>query len=249
VRPDEDLEVPRDPARAQETVDALLSAGVLPGDTERVRPDPDRRFLTPGQVRARLRGASALDGRPADPAAPGTSAVVDVGARVRVVLLDLEQRGEGVGGVVTAAHEAFLDAALDGAGERWVLLATHQPLRKAAGGEELLARMDEAPRMLAALAGDTHHHRVTARPGPAGGFWLVETAALADFPQQGRLLRVRETRGGGAVLESVLVDTAPDPLADTARELAFLDAQGGRPGGNAGSRADGNVRLSRPSPR
>ncbi len=249
VRPDEDLEVPRDPARAQETVDTLLSAGVLPGETERVRPDPERRFLTPGQVRARLRAASALDGSPAGPAAPGTSAVVDVGARVRVVLVDLEQRGEGVGGVVTAAHEAFLDAALDGARERWVLVATHQPLRKAAGGERLLARMDGAPRMLAALAGDTHHHRVTARPGRAGGFWLVETAALADFPQQGRLLRVRETRGGGAVLESELVDTAPGPLADTARELAFLDAQGGRPGGNAGRRADGNVRLFRPAPR
>jgi len=249
VRPDEDLEVPRDPARAQETVDELLSAGVLPGETERVRPDADRRFVPPAEVRARMRAASALGARPADPAAPGTSAVVDLGARVRLVLLDLDQQGEGVGGVVTPAHEAFLDAALDGAGQRWIVLATHQPLRKAAGGLRLLPRLDRAPRMLAALAGDTHRHRVTARPGPSGGFWLVETAALADFPQQGRFLRVRETRGGGAVLESELVDTAPEPLADTARELAFLDAQGGRPGGNAGTAADGNVRLFRPSPR
>jgi hypothetical protein len=77
----------------------------------------------------------------------------------------------------------------------------------------------------------------------------VETAALADFPQQGRLLRVRETAGGGAVLESELVDTAPSPLADTARELAFLDAQGGRPQRHAGRPADGNVRLFRPAPR
>ncbi len=249
VRPDEDLDVPREPQLAQETVDAQLSAGVLPGDTERVRPDPGRRFLAPAEVRARLRAASALGARPADPAAPGTSAVVDLGPRVRVVLLDLDQEGEGVGGVVTPAHEAFLDAALDGAGDRWVVLASHQPLRKAAGGEGLLDRLDRAPRMLAALAGDTHRHRVTARPGPTGGFWLVETAALADFPQQGRLLRVRETPGGGAVLESELVDTAPDPLADTARELAFLDAQGGRPNLHAGRPADGNVRLFRPAPR
>jgi hypothetical protein len=103
--------------------------------------------------------------------------------------------------------------------------------------------------MLAALAGDTHNHRITPRDGPAGGFWLMETAALADFPQQGRLLRVRETAGGGAVLESELVDTAPSPLADTARELAFLDAQGGRPQRHAGRPADGNVRLFRPAPR
>jgi predicted RNA-binding Zn ribbon-like protein len=214
-----------------------------------VRPDPERRFLAPADVRARLRAASALGRRAAGPVAPGTSAILDAGARVRVVLLDLDQEGEGVGGVVTAAHEAFLDAALDGAGERWVIVATHQPLRKASGGDRLLDRLDRAPRMLAALAGDTHRHRVTPRPGPAGGFWLVETAALADFPQQGRLLRVRETPDGGAVLESELVDTAPDPLADTARELAFLDAQGGRPGGNAGRPADGNVRLFRPAPR
>jgi hypothetical protein len=103
--------------------------------------------------------------------------------------------------------------------------------------------------MLAALAGDTHHHRVTPRSGPAGGFWLVETAALADFPQQGRLLTVRGTRGGGAVLEAELVDTAPGALADTARELAFLDAQGGRPQRYAGGPSDGNVRLFRPAPR
>ena len=31
-----------------------------------------------------------------------------------------------------------------------------------------------------------------------------------------------------------MLDTAPDPLADTARELAFLDAQGGRPQREAG---------------
>ena len=57
------------------------------------------------------------------------------------------------------------------------------------------------------------------------------------------MLRVRETAGGGAVLETWMLDTAPDPLADTARELAFLDAQGGRPEHDAGTRLDRNVRL------
>ena len=33
-----------------------------------------------------------------------------------------------------------------------------------------------------------------------------------------------------------MLDTAPDPLADTARELAYLDAQGGRPQREAGTR-------------
>ena len=72
----------------------------------------------------------------------------------------------------------------------------------------------------------------------------MQTAALADYPQQGRVLRVRATAGGGTVLETWMLDTAPDPLADTARELAYLDAQGGRPRARPGPRDDRNVRLS-----
>jgi hypothetical protein len=76
----------------------------------------------------------------------------------------------------------------------------------------------------------------------------VQTAALADYPQQGRALRVRATPGGGTVLETWMLDTAPDPLADTARALAYLDAQGGRPDRDAGRRIDRNVRLYRRAP-
>ena len=102
---------------------------------------------------------------------------------------------------------------------------------------------------MAALAGDTHHNRVVAAPArAAGGYWLVQTASLADYPQQARVLRVREAPGGGTVLETWMLDTAPDPLADTARELAYLDAQGGRPqreAGTAGSTATcGSICLS-----
>ena len=43
-----------------------------------------------------------------------------------------------------------------------------------------------------------------------------------------------------------MLDTAPDPLADTARELAYLDAQGGRPQREAGTAEDRNARLSLP---
>ena len=97
--------------------------------------------------------------------------------------------------------------------------------------------------VVAALAGDSHRNRIAPRRTPTGGYWLVQTAALADYPQQARMLRVRATAGGGTVLETWMLDTAPDPLADTARELAHLDAQGGRPQHEAGARLDRNVRL------
>jgi hypothetical protein len=46
------------------------------------------------------------------------------------------------------------------------------------------------------------------------------------------------------VLETWMLDTAPDPLADTARELAYLDAQGGAPAARGrGTALDRNVRL------
>lgn len=252
TRPQEGLDVPRDPRGANAAVNALIRGGVLPGRTAAISPDPRRRFLTPAQGRARLRAASALARTPADPAAPGLSTVRDIGARVRVVTLDFDQAGEGAGGSVTPAHLAFLRRALAGAGERWVIVASHQPLTKAQGGDGVLRLLDQAPHVLATLAGDTHHHRVTPRRSAGGGYFLIETSAIADFPQEARTLRVRETPGGGAVLETWVVDTSGagrvGALADIARSLAFLDAQGGRPGGNRGTRLDRNVRLFKAAP-
>ena len=73
------------------------------------------------------------------------------------------------------------------------------------------------------------HHPRTA------GYWLIGTSSLADFPQQARMFRLRETtrrrRAGD-------VDGRPRRrgLAGVARELAYLDAQGGRPQDFAGTR-------------
>jgi 3',5'-cyclic AMP phosphodiesterase CpdA len=239
VEPDESVRVPRGEAAVSATlVDRLLGDG-LPGDTTRVAPDPARRELTPRQAVAGLR--------------PGTGArldyAFDAGPRVRGIVLDTVQRAKGAGGVVTPREVEFLRRELRRAGDRWVLVFTHQPLERLDGGAPLQRLLDRDPRVLAAVAGDTHRNRIAPRRTAAGGYWLITTSALADFPQQARMLRVRETRGGGAMIETWMLDTAPDPLADTARALAFLDAQGGRPDGNAGGRLDRNVRLYRAPPR
>ena len=154
----------------------------------------------------------------------------DAGRAVRVIVLDTVRRDVGSGGVLSAEQTQWLSRQLAAAGERRVIVVSHQPLTSVDGGQ-------------AALAGDSHHNRVVARHTATGGYWLVQTAALADYPQQGRMLRVRAAPRGGTVLETWMLDTAPDPLADTARELAYLDAQGGRPQHEAGTRLDRNVRL------
>ena len=54
------------------------------------------------------------------------------------------------------------------------------------------------------------------------------------------------TVGGGVALQTWMLDhTFPGQLGTIARQLSFLDAQGGRPGGFAGTRLDRNVTLYR----
>ena len=239
VRPDPSLRVGRsEQALDARTIDRLLRNG-LPGTTRRVAADPARRELTPRGAVAALRSG----------AGPRLDYAFDVGPRIHAIVLDTVQRAKGAGGVVTPREVAFLRRELRRAGDRWVLVFTHQPLAGLDGAGSLQRALDADPRVLAAIAGDTHHNKITAHPTAAGGYWQITTSALADFPQQARMLRVRETAGGGAVIETWMVDTAPDPLADTARALAFLDAQGGRPDRNAGGRLDRNVRLYRSAPR
>jgi 3',5'-cyclic AMP phosphodiesterase CpdA len=170
----------------------------------------------------------------------------DAGRAVRVVVLDTVRRDVGSGGVLSAEQTRWLAGQLAAAGDRRVIVVSHQPLTSVDGGQAALSLLDGDRHVVAALAGDSHHNRVVARHTATGGYWLVQTAALADYPQQGRVLRVRSTPGGGTVLETWMLDTAPDPLADTARELAYLDAQGGRPQGEAGTADDRNVRLFLP---
>jgi len=246
-----DVEAP-DPS----AIDAALRAG-LPGREVRVPADPDRRLLDRAEVVARLRaasGAGATDGR--------LDYVRDLAPSVRLVVLDTEaaraerlatgapapapqggltdgESQQGDGGALTAAQLAWLDAQLAAAGERWVLVLSHRRLD--AGAHAVLARH---PRVVAALHGDTHRHEIR----PVGRVWQVGTASLADWPQQGRMLAVREAPSGGVVLDTWTVDAAGGRLAGTSRELAFLDAQGGRPQGDAGRPADRNARLHRAAP-
>ena len=186
---------------------------------------------------------------------PGATDRLDYAAAagpLRVVVLDLVRRDAGSGGVVTPATLAFLRRALREAGDHPVLVAVHQPLDQAEGGASVFDVLDADPRVVAVLAGHTHRNAIVARRTPAGGYWLITTASIVDWPQQWRALRLVETAGGGLALETWMVDHTGRPndegdLAGIARDLAFLDPQGGRPARAAGPPSARNARLHLPA--
>jgi 3',5'-cyclic AMP phosphodiesterase CpdA len=230
-------ELRRDPPAA---VAALLRGGALPGRTVHVAPDPDRRLLAPGELVSRLRAASAApdaDGARLDYA-------FDAGASVRGIVLDGISRERNAFGL-TPAQLAWLGGQLHAAGNRWVLVFSHAPLERTRSGRAALALLDRDQHVVAALSGDTHKNRIAPRRTPAGGYWLISTSSLADWPMQARMLRLVRTAAGGVALQTWMLDTAggPGSLPGIARELAYLDAQGGRPQGFRGTRRDRNAVL------
>ena len=223
-----------DEGRAAATVEALLTYGDVYGRSQSVPADPRRRHPDPAEVVQRL--AEAADVEPADE--QRLDYAFDLGPEVRGVVLDTVNRQGGSRGAVSPAQVTWLRAQLARAGERWTVVFAHNPLESADGGDAALAALDEADRVVAVVAGNRHRNTIE----PRGRYWLIGTSSLADFPQQARMFRLREA-GGGVALETWMVDHDGRGLAGTARELAYLDAQGGRPQGFAGRPEDRNARL------
>jgi 3',5'-cyclic AMP phosphodiesterase CpdA len=222
-----------DPGLFEPLIRQLLTA---PG--VEVPADPRRRELSAATAVAQLRRAASL---------PRGGSLLDytfdVGTGLRVIVLDLVRRGGGSDGIVHAGQRDWLARQLARAGDRWVLVVTHQPLTNSVGGSGVLALLDRHPRVVAVLSGHTHKNRIEPRHGPGGGYWLISTASLIDYPQQARVMRLYETADGGVALQAWMLDHVPAELGDISRELSYLDAQGGRPQGFAGIPRDRNVTL------
>jgi hypothetical protein len=220
-----------DEVDAAEAVDVLLRQGLAFGRAETVPADPARRHVRSAELVARLARAAGVHS-----AAPGRLDYTFEVGEVRGIVLDTVNRAGGSRGLVTAQQMAWLRRQLTTS--RWKIVFAHNPLESSDGGRAALAALDAAPRVAAVVSGNRHRNTIE----PRQGYWLIGTSSLADFPQQARMLRLREARGG-AVLETWMVDHDGRGPAGTARELAYLDAQGGRPQGFAGRRTDRNARL------
>jgi len=221
-------------------VGRVLARGI-PGATEDVRADAARRELGATDVIRRLRAASRT---------PGSGALLDyafdLAPSVRAIALDTVDRRGGTRGVVRPTQRRWLRRELARAGNRWVIVFTHNPLASTTGGDEALRLLDASPRVVAAINGDTHRNSIEPRITDDGGYWLISTSSLIDYPQQVRAFRLAQTTAGHVVLETWMLDTDGSvDLARASRELAYLDFQGGRPNGFAGAPRDRNANLYR----
>ena len=227
--------LPRDESSLGRAVPELLRAG----RTVHTAPDAGRRLLTPADAEAMLRRASG-HGAALSPGGRFDYAF-DLSPRVRGIALDLVRRDQGSSGLVDAATLAFLRRALAAAGSRPVVVFSHQALDRSQGGGAALALLRADPHVVALVSGDTHRNDIHRD----GRLWSITTSSLIDWPQQARAFRLVRTAGGGLALETWMLDHGPGPdgLASISRQLAYLDAQGGRPQGFAGRRADRNAVL------
>jgi 3',5'-cyclic AMP phosphodiesterase CpdA len=228
---------------APEVVARLLRAG-LPGRSIEVASDGDRGEQPPGRVIAALRRASGHGGR-----GPLMDSAVPLGPSVRAILLDTASRRGGARGVLRPGQISWLRDQLRSARDRWVVVFSATPLADTRLGGRALALLDADPWVVAAIAGDVHRNSITARPTAAGGYWVITTSSLVDYPQQARAFRLAETAGGGVVLATWMLDGDPrSRLANVSRRLAYLDYQGGRPRDLAGGPGDRNALLYKPAP-
>jgi 3',5'-cyclic AMP phosphodiesterase CpdA len=225
-----------------DAIERLLAGGV-PGDAKRVPPDPARRHLRNGELLERLRSATGVAS-----SGPRLSYAI-VTAGVRAIVLDTVDRAGGADGVLDAAQARFLERELGRAGDVPVVVVSHHGLDRVGGPGAARARaaLDRSADVVAELAGDTHRNEIEPVRTRAGGYWRITTSSLADWPMQGRMLRIVEGDGGARAIETWMVDQAGGPgnkdLPGAARELAWVDPQGGRPLGFAGTREDRNARL------
>ena len=150
-----------------------------------------------------------------------------------------------------------LDSAL--AEGKVVLLASHhsfdlltpdggelgQPVADAMSREELYARLAAYPNVLASFVGHGHSHATTWLPTSRDhGIWEVQTAAIADYPHQFRLVELWDGGNGKYMLRAtaVDVDTTDDPLAEQGRALGITDYTSGWGGFYNGSNRN-NVEI------
>lgn len=109
----------------------------------------------------------------------------------------------------------------------------------------LLDVVHRHPSVVLWLTGHRHIHRITPRPGAAGGFWEITTASIIDWPSERRSIELRHhTDGTVEITSRVHAHRAPEgSLAWWHRDLAQRFGGSQVRHAMAGTDRDRDVRL------
>jgi 3',5'-cyclic AMP phosphodiesterase CpdA len=157
------------------------------------------------------------------------------------VALDSEELEEGQGGVrgrLSAAQLAWLQRVLsctetDHARDL-VFVFAHQPLSQidveqpsdpmAPRNPSLAAVLSAHPNVVGYFYGHSHRHAICedGRSDTCTHFWEIETSSLIEFPQEGRLVRIKQIDDDLAFLElTALRERLTDQSTDLARYVSL----------------------------
>ncbi len=241
-----------------------------------VVPDPDRRNVGLDDVVSELGNTAAMPGPVGHGFPAGASTALGANYEydaipnlLRIVHLDTADVTGGSPGIVMRAQiDNFLRPALDRAAADGVLvlLASHHPsdyidqLRGESGAlipdavpaAEVEALVASYPNVLAWLVGHIHDNRIRAIAGADvthPGYWEIATSAIADWPNQTRVLELVDNGNGTLSLFATLIDYDEQTCAERRfRRLAVMDRLAGWAPATSELSTDRNVELVIPIP-
>lgn len=235
-----------------------------------VVPDPDRYMLTRDELHDRVASVGDGHGITDDVKAYGkTYYWFDVkDTPVRIVVMDTAAETGGALGLIQQSDlDEFLEPALEQAKAdgKWVILNSHHGSHSLSDGgtpggirqddavtlEDWYAFVGRYENVVMHLAGHTHVHRVNKR-APEGGspYWELETSALADWPNQMRVIEVWDQDNGYVMIRAIGLDYSDegDPVVQDGRKRAIVDFTCGYENDGRGDATHRNVELWIPKP-
>ena len=164
------------------------------------------------------------------------------GTPLRFVVLDTAAETGGASGLIRQAYvDDFVVPTLNDAlsAGRWVVLVSHHATDLISDGDEIggvpqddavlepewLDIVGAYPNVLFSMVAHAHKNR-TRLIGPDGGHqWFeVQTAALADFPHQARVVEITDQDNGWVMLRATSFDfLQDDPIAEDGRRRGIAD--------------------------
>jgi metallophosphoesterase (TIGR03767 family) len=139
--------------------------------------------------------------------------------KVKLIVIDSVNEFGGWQGSLDIAQFEWLENEIKNS-DRLVVLASHHPLSKMFNGyapvgqrvcvEEITEMLLKYPRVIAWFAGHEHRHHVAwiGSEIEENGFWQIETASHADWPQQSRTIEIVQSDSGEIFIALTVIDHA-----------------------------------------